>query len=300
MSTERSRGWCWTINNPTSSDADSIHSLQSKGCSYYVYGQETGETGTFHFQGFSYFPNKIAFSAIKGYLPRAHVERQRGTCTQAIIYCTKEGVVTEWGVKPDEHGRDANRIRWGRLIELAENGRFVDIKREFPSEYIRYRNSLRALHVRPSTILNGDLENEWWVGLSGTGKSTKLWREYPHHFGKDLNKWWCGYNDEEVVAIEEWSPKYEMLASKLKVWADRYPFNAEIKGGTLLKIRPKKVIVLSNYTIEQCFPNEEDWKPLKRRFKITYFPFQVNQDVSFVADIDFLESTLNLNEDDVI
>jgi len=46
----------------------------------------------------------------------------------------------------------------------------------------------------------------------------------------------------------------EHLASRLKQWADRYPFDGEIKGGKIEGIRPAKVIVLSNYTIEQCFP----------------------------------------------
>jgi len=42
---------------------------------------------------------------------------------------------------------------------------------------------------------------------------------YPNHFRKDQNKWWCGYRGQEVVAIEEASPKtMEHLASRLKQW----------------------------------------------------------------------------------
>jgi RNA helicase. len=122
-------------------------------------------------------------------------------------------------------------------------------------------------------ILQGDGPfHEWWYGPTGTGKSKSVWELYPNHYGKQLNKWWDGYEGEDVVVIEEWSPKNEVTGSFLKIWADRYPFNAEIKGATLKKIRPKKIIVTSNYTIEECFPTMQDCEPLKRRFKTVYFP----------------------------
>jgi len=75
-----------------------------------------------------------------------------------------------------------------------------------------------------------------------------------------------------VVAIEEWSPKNECTGAYLKIWADRYPFTAQIKGGSLTKARPIKLIVLSNYSIEDCFPDARDYEPLKRRFTVIEFP----------------------------
>lgn len=129
---------------------------------------------------------------------------------------------------------------------------------------------IRSLHQRPLFRIP-DLQNEWWYGSTGTGKSKKVWEDYPEHYGKMLNKWWDGYQDEEVVVIEEWCPKNECTASALKIWADRYPFNAEIKGGLLKKIRPKKIIVTSNYSIDQCFERSEDREPIKRRFKQVHF-----------------------------
>ena len=125
--------------------------------------------------------------------------------------------------------------------------------------------------------LEGDLQHEWWVGPSGTGKSRLLWELYPKHFAKALSKWWDGYRHQEVVAIEEWSPKNDLTASALKKWADRYPFPGEIKGGCLQGLRPKKIIVLSNYTPEQCFLNQEDLGPILRRFTVIKFPVEVKE-----------------------
>lgn len=299
----KSRGWCFTINNPTFSDALQVEDLKQT-AQYFIVGTERGEDrGTLHLQGYVYFKNACGLARVKQLLTRAHLEAQRGTCNQAIEYCKKDGDWEEWGDKPDHGGGRTQRERWRQLIELAERGRLDVIRDEFPSEYFRYLERIRSLRKRENVPLDGALEHEWWYGPTGTGKSRRLWREYPNHYAKELNKWWDGYDDEDVVAIEEWAPKNECTASFLKVWADRYPFPAQIKGGSLKKIRPRKIIVLSNYTIDQCFPNAEDRDPIKRRFKVVHFPgiFAGQTDTvhdpeirSWLDELDAFESVLNM------
>lgn len=271
--TTKSRGWCFTINNPTIGDEIELDELKLH-TKYYIYGRELGEDrSTPHFQGFMYFANPTTFNRVRQLLSRAHIEAQKGTCQQALTYCKKDGDYEEWGDPPKASGGGATqRERWRELIRLSELGELDTIKQEFPSEYFRYHERIRSLRIRPSTTLDGELQNEWWYGDTGTGKSRRLWEQFPNHYAKELNKWWDGYSNEEVVAIEEWCPKNECTASFLKIWADRYPFPAQIKGGSLRNIRPKKIIVLSNYTIDQCFPQVEDQLPIKRRFKVIHFP----------------------------
>lgn len=264
---QRSKGWCFTINNPTGWDEADVSSLQSATV-YGVVGKEVGEEGTPHLQGFMRFKTATRFERVKRLLPRAHLEPQRGSIQQATEYCKKDGDFTEWGDMPGQ-ARD-NKERWKFIIERAELGDLNAIKDEYPGEYLRYFEKLRSLHRRPLFSIP-TLQNEWWWGPTGTGKSRKVWEDYPEHYAKMLNKWWDGYQDEEVVVIEEWCPKNECTASALKIWADRYPFNAEIKGGLLRKIRPKKIIVTSNYSIDQCFERSEDRDPIKRRFKSIHF-----------------------------
>jgi len=162
---------------------------------------------------------------------------------------------------------------YGQESTNSENNELDIIKERYPSYYFRYYEKILSFSKGSSNIIE-ELSNEWWYGQTGTGKSYRLWQQYPDHYQKELNKWWDHYQGQSVVAIEEWCPKNEVTASALKIWSDRYPFTGQIKGGTLQRIRPQKIIVLSNYSIEQCFTNEEDREPIKRRFKEVYFPFQ--------------------------
>jgi len=291
----KARGWCFTINNPVPSDESELEYAKLQ-CEYFIYGREVGESGTPHLQGYIRFKHARSLRGVKSLLTRAHLESQKGSCAQAISYCKKDGDWTEFGECPAATSGLTTKERWKWLIERAECGDMESIKDEEPGMYIRYFEKLRSLQRREPIIL-GNLEHEWWYGESGTGKSRELWRVYPLHFQKELNKWWCGYGGEDVVAIEEWSPKNECTASFLKIWADRYPFTAQIKGGSLQKIRPKKIIVLSNYTIDQCFPNVEDSGPIKRRFKVKHFPTMFRGQVDdWIDDLDTINSLLNLSQ----
>ena len=267
----KAQDFCFTLNNPTNSDTGPLEAL-IEACTYVIYGKEVGASGTPHYQGFCRFPHPVRLARATRLLPRAHFEFRRGTVEQAIEYCEKDGDFRQFGERPERRVKKSKNV-WHECIEAAKRGDIEFIEREHPGMYVRYFGRWQSLRVRDIGVLRGDGPfHEWWYGPTGTGKSRALWELYPDHHPKALSKWWCGYTNQEVVAIEEFSPRYEMLGSHLKVWADRYPFNGEVKGGTLYKIRPKKLIVLSNYTIRECFGRDEDCKPLLRRFKVVHFP----------------------------
>lgn len=47
---------------------------------------------------------------------------------------------------------------------------------------------------------------------------------------------------------------------------DRYGFRAEEKGSTKV-LRPLKIVVTSNYTIRELWPDKSVYEPIERRFK---------------------------------
>jgi len=271
----RSRGWCFTLNNYT--QAEYIQ-LQEIDCRYIILGKEIGATGTPHIQGYVYFDNAKSRRTVSRLCTRAHLEPRYGSNQQATDYCKKEGSFWEKGTPPMDSeearkkGSNAVKVAWDIILDHVRRGDTEWVAKNYPKIYIQLKPRLESLHQPTIQPILGELDHEWWVGPSGSGKSRLLWELYPTHYEKPLNKWWDGYKHEPIVAIEEWSPANTCTTSALKRWADRYPFAGEIKGGVMCRLRPRKIIVLSNYTIEQCFTMREDQEPMLRRFKVMKFP----------------------------
>jgi len=276
------RAWCFTVNNYTEADEQVIQTTVKNLARYIVYGYEVGqECGTPHLQGYVYFENARQRKSVARMFPRAWLSPANGSAEQSRVYCTKEqNGGFEFGEPPMDRdmarkrGGEGNKTRYATAIAHAESGNLDKIKEEDPQLFTLHGVRLASLYAPITVPLDGELLHEWWVGPSGSGKSRLLWELYPNHFAKALNKWWDRYRHEDIVAIEEWAPKNDCTASSLKKWADRYPFPGEIKGGVMQRLRPKKIIVLSNYTPQQCFLNSEDLEPILRRFTVIHFPMQ--------------------------
>ena len=109
----------------------------------------------------------------------------------------------------------------------------------------------------------------WWIhGPAGAGKSYACRVAYPGLYCKPQNKWWDGYNGETAVLIDDFDKAGACLAHYMKIWADGYSFNAEIKGGM---IRPgyTTLLVTSNYLPEDIFTDDAELvAAIRRRFKV--------------------------------
>lgn len=85
----RCRNWCFTLNNHTKDDIDTLTQQFSVKKSVYVFQEEKGENGTRHLQGLVCFPNAISQKSIKQIMPRAHLEVCKNKIA-SIQYCSKE------------------------------------------------------------------------------------------------------------------------------------------------------------------------------------------------------------------
>jgi len=262
----------FTINNYTDNDIERILALPNTTdyVQYVGFGKEVGEKGTRHLQGYIHFKEQRRHASVTKLMPGAYVAIRNGNLAQAIAYCKKDGDYQSAG-----NIRIPNKDnKWADIIDLAEQGKLDEVKDEYPLIYLMHKPKLESLMNPILEPFQDDPKNhfEWWHGPTGTGKSREVWKQYPEHYDKQLNKWWDGYLYHDVVIIEEADPKKcEHMAYFFKRWADHYPFRAEIKNGHLNNIRPNKIIVTSNYTIRECFPNQQDWEPLERRFKKVHF-----------------------------
>lgn len=275
MCTNRSRGWVFTWNNAGDDDDDYCQELiNNDSIRYICYGREVGDSGTPHLQGYLYFNHPRTFTGVKKLLKHCHIEIQKGTCDEAIQYCKKDGDYFETGHRPisQQEKGDAEKENWEEARKLL----LEDKLEEIPARFMKYWPALMRYkaHMESRRELEdlSELKNYWFYGNTGTGKSKSARRIFNKAYDKACSKWWDGYQFQDAIIIDDIDPKSgAWMGTLLKRWSDHYPFPAEFKGGSM-KIRPKTIIVTSNYSIEEIWPDEpQTTEPLTRRFIQIYF-----------------------------
>ena len=117
------RAWCFTLNNYTEGEVESLKSLPS---SYMLFGYETcPTTGTPHLQGYVYFKHARTFQGVQKDIPRAHLEMAEGDVNVNFAYCTKTGgEFYERGIKPLTQAEKGvcEKRRWQDIISHAKAG----------------------------------------------------------------------------------------------------------------------------------------------------------------------------------
>jgi len=211
-------------------------------------------------------------------MPRAHIEIAKGNFESNFQYCTKEGDWTQDGEEPlhednaRKKGGGANAHRWEDARKRAREGDFDSIPADIQ---LRVDKALFREYSRhkPDPPSNHHTSKNFWIyGPSGTGKSYSArmvgqhlgWRTYVK---EPESKWWDGYEGQELVIIDDFD-KYQLKqGGAMKRWLDIYPFQAETKGGQQL-VRPKVVIVTSNYAPSDIWNDEQTLVPIERRVRI--------------------------------
>lgn len=273
----RHRNFCFTFNNyPNTTLVDTI------ACKYIAYSKEVApQTGTPHLQGYISFYNPKAKTAVVGLMPGCHISVMRGSFLQNEAYCSKAGELIKRGEEPTSNEQNGlvEKERWKKTYELAKLGKLDEID---PDILIRCYTSLKAIMkdnmVKPPPC---DVKCFWIYGHTGTGKSHAVETKYPDCYKKNMEdmKWYDGYQNQEVIYLEDFDVYQVRWGGMMKRLADRWPMQASIKG-SMTYIRPKVVIVTSNVTPQMIWTDPCTLDPILRRFKVVHKETQ-EQEIDF-------------------
>lgn len=265
---DKFRNWAFTLNNYSILDYDAPKSWS--GVKYAVIAREVGESGTPHLQGQISFVAQRNLSGLKKLFPKAHWERTINLYA-SIKYCMKDGDYYEIGQRPkskEELGK-SEQERWQQAKQFAISGQIDKVPDDIYVRYYRTLKDIKKDHMEMPADCT-DVTGYWIYGPPGYGKSRFARAHNPDFYDKMPDKWWDGYQDQASVIIDDLDKYHVSIGSLLKRWSDRYSFHAESKGGAM-QIRPKRIVVTSNYSIEEIWSQDNlVADALKRRFKVLH------------------------------
>jgi hypothetical protein len=280
--TQKSRSWICTLNfkgkkeEQCTPEAAQLYLERwfARGDVRFLRGQiEKGSEGTLHIQYAVNFKEPTRMSALKKHCAHSHftkVGRDNGIFQYVAKVETHVAGPWEYGEFPfqqnsklDIKAKNARIIEIGAKAAVDEGLVRIEQIQKIQTSLTVYRNLNQSLEPLPV------LQNEWHWGPTGTGKSMTCRTKYPDAYIKGANIWWCNYAGQDDVLLEEMEPQ-KIGGGHMKRWADHYCFSVEVKGSQIT-IRPKRIIVTSNYSIRECYPLEQDYLPLERRFTVHHY-----------------------------
>lgn len=265
----KTRGWQFTMNNPTMTGQELLDQVsKDPRVTYLVFQREQGTC--VHFQGYVHFFNPLGMKGVKRVLgcDWVHLEMARGSPRSNTEYCTKkdatyrEGPWT-FGTEPAP-GKRNDLDNFMSAVREGTIKNFDEAVTEMPGIAARYTRFVdRVVAIGKRRTQPTEVEVLW--GDAGQGKSRRAWEMYPDAYPKPDGKWFDGYKGEDVVIWDDFDDAQLPLGLWLKL-CDRYPLQVEVKGGYMPFVA-KKIIFTSNISPDMWYPaaNAAQRDAIKRR-----------------------------------
>lgn len=223
----RARNWAITLNNFTSlSNVKAVVENSGKYKWFIARLEKAPTTGRPHLQGACVFKNPQYRTMLEGHFgTNNHYEKMREPPIANRRYCTKkaqeEGLeMVEIGTIPQAQGARNDIHNFAE--DVAAGSTWVDLAESHPGIILRYPSGATLLkQIADMKAAKENVGRKIKVvihyGPTGTGKTTDVVKNTP---AKDLYcidppyKWYCGYDREKVLCIEEYKgqlPLQELL-----------------------------------------------------------------------------------------
>jgi hypothetical protein len=164
----RAKNWCFTLNNPTDDEKVFLSTLVGANTEfrYLIYGNETGEEGTPHLQGFfSLLSRKRMLELRKTLGNRFHLENARNP-NAAIQYCKKENDWVDFGEMGTTTGKRSDLEEFKVSVKAGELDpkNLRDIHSDVFAKYPRFCHDYIQDHYPVKEVPQHDLK-EWQSSL---------------------------------------------------------------------------------------------------------------------------------------
>ena len=247
------RNCVFTLNNPADDDRDRI--LECLRFTYVIVANEVGAArGTPHLQGYVELNNPTSFARLRHLLlDRAHIDRRRGTATQAIDYCKKGDDFLERG-EPKHQGARYD-------LDMARDLAFYDGMRAVTAtcnaQAIRCAEKFLTYNEEPR---DWKMDVHWYWGPTETGKSRTVreraltrWKKSEIYIKNTPNKWFPGYDAHPCIIIDDFRPSWWEISFMLGIM-DRYEIMVEFKGGER-QCRAREMYITSSKDPQLMYAN---------------------------------------------
>jgi len=255
------RNFVFTVNNYTDDHVEKLVLLKDE-VDYMIVGDELGENETPHLQGFIRFRSPRSVRNIVNVLP-GHVEVAKGTPYDNFIYCSKQKIMLEVGMRPKGKGKrtDLDIVR-----QAVSDGANADEIWEIANSYQAFRMGLEGIRLRkakervPPKVF-------WFWGPSGSGKTRTAVEMFPDAWiSGGSGRWWDGYYGQRDVIIDDFREGWCSFPELLRI-LDRYPYRVEIKGGSV-QLEAENIVITCPYPPNVVYMGNEDIRQLLRRVHI--------------------------------
>jgi len=276
MSEKSHRNVCFTMFNYTDEDEKAI--LTYKKAKYVVFGREIcPTTGKPHLQGYMELSSSTLYSTLLKAFPKMRRRERYGTPLEAANYCKKDGNFFEAGTMSTQGSRSDIRI----VAEALKTDPKYDVLENNPEVLAKYPRFVDACYSRYAPDRNTMPTVTWHWGLSGSGKTHEAFKKSNRVYIKPEGAWWPGYQQQEVVILDDFSPS-EMSFRQLLRLLDKYPLQVPIKGG-FVKFNSPHIYITCDRSPQELYCNltEAEMDQLLRRLTfIRQFTFKYAPEVT--------------------